>query len=638
MAKTIQKIEADAVYQQFDDTVLDLIDYVGVTELRTNFQYRTIYDTVYRLCVAIGDDNLTNGIPYHDGIEDTVRLIILNLMGSGGGAVAPFNFDPATARYIFTGDSITALDDDTGFLYWGTGMGGGALYMPPYMHQGVSGSEINEGTPASNIKDLLYPSRKQLLIDAAQSGDVVAIAIGTNSVSDQASSVTIAGLKELYAAVLDKGAFIEAYTILPSASNAGTALDDVNAFINSLDIDGFSYGGTDYPATKFCVIDGYAAWGGTYVGHTDNGNLHPNTLGALKIGRARRTKLKSISRAYHKLYGTTNPSGNLLANWNLAAGSAGTLTGTGNTLTNNGVPTGIAVTCTANAGLTIVAETVASHSPSDSLYTGVAPFPVLKLTVTGTALLQADIAISMQQAITSEAAGSPFDSFCYAKWKGIGVDDPTALFGLGYGYASVTKWASQNSSTLTNYTNITLGDEAVLRGRSVPPVAAFGTNTMVMTARVRSGESPSFELYFGQPFAGQADRVAYAVPKSLNTDQYDPTDAAVGTNTATIGGVRATGPQVGTSNTSWTATNGATVTGRPGLSWYGGGLTFQFTWQKITAGVITDVAGPTTVTTTAATTQYVISGVSGDKFRLKVTATNSFGSVDAYSVWSSALA
>ena len=557
--------------------------------------------------------------------------------GGGGGGSSPFNFDPATARYVFTGDSITALDDTTGFLYWGQAMGGGAIYQPPYMHQGVSGSEINEGTVATNTKDLLYPARKQLLVDATQSGDIVAIAIGTNSVTAQASSVTIDGLKELYAAILDKGAFIEAYTILPSASNAGTALDDVNAFINSLDVSGMTHNSTSYPASKFMVVDGYTAWGGTYVGHTDSGNLHPNTLGAMKIGQARRTKLKSINRAYHKLHGTTNPSGNLLTNWDLSAGTAGTITGTGNTLSGT-VPTGIAVAVTANAGLTVVAEVVSSHTPTDSLYTGVAAFPVLKLTVTGRAAAQADITVTMQQNITSVAAGTPFDSYCYAKWKGVGATaDPTALFGLGFGYGSVTKWSSHNTSTLTNYTNITLGDEAVLRGRSVPPTAAFGNNTMVLTARIRSGETASFELYFGQPFAGPADRTAYADPKSLNTDQYDATDAAAGTNTPTIGGVRATGPQVGSSNTSWTATNGGTVTGRPGLAWFGGGLTFQFTWQKITLGVITDVAGPTTVTTTASTTQYTVSGITGDKFRLKVTATNSFGSADAYSVWSSAL-
>jgi len=556
----------------------------------------------------------------------------------GGNASPPFDYNPATARYIITGDSITALDDDTGFLYTGQGLGGGALFQPPYMHQGVSGSEINEGTVSTNTKDLLYPVRKQLLLDATQSGDVIAIAIGTNSVTNQTSTVTIDGLKELYAGILDKGAFIEAYTILPSASNAGTALDEVNAFINSLDVSGFSYGGTNYSASKFCVIDGYTAWGGTYVGYTDSGNLHPNTLGALLIGRARRTKLKSISRAYHKLYGTTNPSGNLLTNWALT-GSSGTLTGTGNTLTNNGVPTGVAVAVTANAGLTVVAETVSSYTPDDSMYTGVAAFPVLKLTVTGTAALQADITITMTQSITSVAAGTPFDAYCYAKWKGLtSTADPTGLFAFGFGYGSVTKWASHNSSTATNYTNVTLGDEAVLRGRSVPPVQAFGSSSIVLTIRVRSGESPSFEYYFGQPFAGPEERTAYAIPKSLNTDQNDPTDAAVGTNTPTIGGVRATGPQVGTSNTSWTATNGGTVTGRPGLAWFGGNLTFQFTWQKITGGVITDVAGPTTVTTTTSTTQYTVSGVSGDKFRLKVTATNSFGSADAYSVWSSALA
>lgn len=546
--------------------------------------------------------------------------------GGFGSSPPPFDFNPSTAKYILTGDSITALDDCTGFLYWSTGLSGGSLFMPPYMHQGVSGSEINEGTPASNTADLLYPTRKQLLEDCAQAGDVVAIAIGTNTVAAGNASTVIDGLKELYSGVLDKGAFIEAYTILPSASNGHAGTTAVNDFIRSLEVDGFTYNSTFYGPHLFMVVDGFTAWGGTYVGHTDSGNLHPNTLGAFKIGQARRTKLKAIGRAYHKLYGTSNPSGNLLTNWALT-GSGGTLTGTGNTLTNNGVPTGVAIACTANAGLTITAETVASHSPSDSMYSGVTAFPVVKLTVTGTAALQADITITMSQSITSVAAGTPFDSFCYAKWKGVGADaDPTGMFAMGFGYGSVTKWASQNSSTLTNFTNITIGDEAVLRGRSTPPVQAFGSSSIVHTTRVRSGSTVSFELYFGQPFAGPAERTAYAIPKSLNTDQDS------------IGGVRVTGPQVGTSNTSWTATSGVTVTGRPGLAWFGGGITFQFTWQRDRGGVITDVAGPTTVTTTASTTQFTPSGNSGDRFRLKVTATNSFGSADAYSVWSSALA
>lgn len=596
--------------------------------------YPSLSGTGGTIIGAPGYTSALDGYPTRDGNGD----IIIASSGSGGGGV--FDFDPDTARYIYTGDSITALDDDTGFLYWGAGLSGSGLFMPPYMHQGVSGSEINEGTPATNTKDLLYPARKQLLLDCTQSGDVVGIAIGTNTVATGNAATVIAGLTELYAALLDKGAFIEAYTVLPSASNIAVAdTEIVNDFIRSLEVDGVSYGGTDYSASKFCVVDGYTAWGGTYVGHTDSGNLHPNTLGAYKIGQARRTKLKSINRAYHKLYGTTNPSGNLLANWNLAAGAAGTLTGTGNTLTNNGVPTGIAVSCTANAGLTIVAETVASHSPDDDMYSDVAPFPVLKLTVTGTALLQADIAITMAQVITSEAAGSAYDSYCYAKWKGVGgAADPSGLFAIGNGYGSVTKWASNNSSTLTNYTNVTKGDEAVLRGRSTPAVQAFGSSSLATTIRVRSGEAASFEIYFGQPFCGKVERTAYAAPKSLHTDQNDASAAAVGTNTPTIGGVRSTGPQVGTSNTSWTATNGGTVTVRPGLAWFGGGLTFQVSLEKISGGVITTVQGPTTITTTASTTQLTTNGVSGDKFRAKITATNSYGSADAYSVWSSALA
>lgn len=552
------------------------------------------------------------------------RLTRRRAAGGGG----DFNFNPLTARAILTGDSITALDDCTGFLHWTQALSGGALFLPPYMHQGISGTEINEGVdPETQTDDMLFTKRMELLEDAVQSGDVAMIAVGTNSSAGQSAELTIEGLTAVYEPLLAKGAFIEAYTILPSAANIADAeTAEVNDWIRALEVDGLTIGPTYYPPSRFNVVDGWTAWGGTYVGHTDSGNLHPNTLGAMLIGRARRDKFKAKNRDYHKLYGVTNPSDNLLANWALT-GSGGTLTGTGNTLTNNGVPTGVAVAVTANAGLTVVAETVASHSPTDEMYSGVAPFPVLKLTVSGTAALQADISITMAQVITSVAAGTPFDAFCYAKWKGEGAtEDPTGLFAFGFGYGSVTAWASHNSSTLTNYTDVVLGDEGVLRGRSRPPVQAFGSSSIVFTARVRSGNTASFEIYFGQPYAGPAERTAYAAPLSLHTDQEG------------MGGVRVTGPQVGTSNTSWTATVGATVTGRPGLAWFGGGLSFQFTWQRDRGGVVTDVAGPTTVTTTASTTQFTIpASNSGDKYRLKVTATNSFGSFDAYSVWSSAI-
>lgn len=76
MPKTISQIKNDLTFQQIDDTVLDLIDLVGATELRTNYSFRSIYDTVYRLCVAIGDSSLTNGIPYFEDIYLTVSKII----------------------------------------------------------------------------------------------------------------------------------------------------------------------------------------------------------------------------------------------------------------------------------------------------------------------------------------------------------------------------------------------------------------------------------------------------------------------------------------------------------------------------------------------------------------------------------
>jgi hypothetical protein len=556
-----------------------------------------------------------------------------SILSTGGGEVDPV--PEATARFLWTGDSISALDDATNALYWDTGFSGGGYFIPPYAHQGVSGSEINEpadADPVTNTSDLLFPTRKQLLEDAVQEGDIVGIMIGTNSITNITGAQCIDGLKRLYAGLIDQGAFILAYTIQPSASNAGANLDAVNAFILSLEDDGFTYDSTTYPGWKFCVVDAYAAWGGLYDGNTDNGDLHQNTNGALLRGQATRTAMKARGWARHNLYGTSNPASNILTDWNLAAGTAGTTSGTSTFVGPGGigspvVPTGYVVAASIS-GITVQCEVVSAHNPDDSLYDGVAAFPVLKLTVTGTAGAQGDITITDLQSITSEAAGSAYDASAYAKWKGIGATaDPTALFAFGFGYGSVVKWSSNNSSTAAGYTNVTLGGEAVMHGRSVPAVQAFGSSSIVTTLRIRSGETASFEFYYGQPYAARAERTAYALPKSLHTDQ------------AGIGGSRATGPQVGTSNTSFAVANGVQLTGRPGLAWYGGNLTFQFTWIKIgTDGTTeTTVSGPTTVTTTASTTQYTPSGfVTGEKLVLQVTATNSFGSATARSVQSNA--
>jgi hypothetical protein len=549
----------------------------------------------------------------------------------GGGTPAPV--PSATAHFLWTGDSIPTLDDDTGHLYWDTAFAGGGYFMPPYMHQGVSGSEINEpagADPVTNTKDLLLPARKQLLEDAVHGGDIVGIMIGTNSITNITGAQLIDGLKRLYAGLIDQGAFILAFTILPSASNGGAELDTANAWIAAIEATGFSYNGTDYPGWRFCVVDSYAAWGGTNVGHADSGNLHPNTNGAMKIGIAARTAMKARGWARHPLYGTANPTDNVLTNWDLGAGAAGTTSGTSTFVGPGGigspvVPTGLVV-ATSISGITVQCEVVSGYEPDDSLYDGVVAFPVLKLTVTGTAGAQGDITITDAQVITTEAAGSAYDSFCYAKWKGVGgAANPTGLFAFGSGYGSVTKWASNNSPTATGYSNVLLGGEAVLRGRSVPTVQAFGSSNFVTTIRVRAGETVSFEYYHGQPYCGRAERTAYALPKSLHTDQ------------ASIGGSRATGPQVGTSNTSFAVANGVTLTARPGLAWFGGALTFQLTWIKIDVNGVTEtvVSGPTTVTTTASTLQYTPSGfVAGEKLVLEVTATNGFGSATARSVQS----
>jgi hypothetical protein len=518
----------------------------------------------------------------------------------------------------------------TDFINGGIGVAGGASPRPPYAGQSVSGSEINEGTVATNVKDVLYPTRLQLFIDAILPGDIAAIYVGTNSsgTGQNTTAQMIAGYTELAGRALAKGAFVEIGTILPSASNASTMLDETNAWIRNLETTGLTYDGVTYPGTKFLVVDGYTALGETYVGNTDSGNLHINTLGRQKISRKRRDAYKAKGRAYvPRMFGVTNPADNLMTNWALT-GTGGTLTGSG-TLTNNGVPTGLAI-ANAIAGLSITAETVTGFTGVDSLYSGVAPWPVSKITVTGTSteVTDKDITLTMAQTLTSEPAGSAYDSSAYLLMKGIGAtEDPTGLFAYQFGYGSVTRFFQTNSSKLTNYAKVSLREEVVARGRMIPAVQAFGNSSIVASFRVLAGDTVSFEIYFGQPYANKAERVAYGVPKSLNTDQDG------------IGGILATGPQVGTSNTSFLVANGTALTGRPGLAWYGGGLTFQFTWEKLAVDGVTvsTLAGPTTVTTVLASTQFTPSGlVTGEKVRQKVTATNSFGSGIAYSVWSNA--
>lgn len=549
-------------------------------------------------------------------------------LASGGGGAPPgggaFDYNPLTARYVWTGDSIASLQDQTDFINQGIGIAGGASPRPPYAGQSVSGSEINEGTVSTNTKDLLYPTRKQLFIDAVQSGDIAAIYVGTNSSGQSGNTVQqmIDGFTALIGPLLEKGAFIEIGTILPSASNLGSRREDTNAWIKALETTGLVYNSVTYPGSRFMVVDGDAAWGGTYV----SGNLHANALRSQKIGRARRDAYKDKNRAYcPRMYGVTNPADK--ANYALS-GTGGSLTGSG-TLVNNGVPTGVAIVNNV-AGITVQADIVTGYTPIDSLYSSVFGFTVVKLTVTGTSseVTDKDITITMAQNITSEAAGSPFESSAYIRFKGVGATaDPTGLFAYSFGYGSVTRFSQVNSSKLTNYTKVVLGDEVVARGRMIPPVAAFGNSSIVATFRILAGDAVSFEIYFGQPYANRAERTAYAAPKSLHTDQDS------------IGGILATGPQVGTSNTSFAVSNGTMLTGRPGLAWFGGGLTFQFTWEKLAVDGVTisTLSGLTTVTATASTTQYTPAGlVTGEKVRLKVTATNSLGSFDAYSVWSNA--
>lgn len=543
---------------------------------------------------------------------------------SHGDASTPqFDFDPATAFVVYSGDSIPALDDNTGYAY-GWGIAGGCAGMAPASRQSVSGSEINEGTPATNIHDLLYPTRLACLLGALRPGDIFDDNTATNSIGDTAVANIIEGKKQLYAAVIDAGCFVLARTCAPSASNiANPDLATYNTFIRSLETDGFTYNSVFYPASWFCVVDHFTLWGGTYVGNTDSGNLHPNINGAIKWWKGLRDKLKSIGRAYHpRAFGVSNPANNIVTNWNLAAGTGGTLTGTGNTLVNNGVPTGIAVACTNNAGVTVQTDIVSSYNAVDSMYSDVPAFPVLKVTVSvAAAAVQADITLTMSQTMATVIAGTPFEASCYARVKGIGATSaPTGLHGFGFVWGSAVKWSSHNSPTGAGNSYVTEEIEGFLRGRSTPPVSAFGNSTIVFTARIRSGDAASFEIYFGQPYANRIEQTAYKAPVNCATDQDS------------IGG-QLTGP-------TFTGTIGVgnVLTGRPGLGWAGGNFTqTEFYWERDSSGVITTVSGPTVITTTASTTQYTQAGSSGDKFRLNVKQTNALGNATASSPWSTPL-
>lgn len=558
---------------------------------------------------------------------------------SAGGATGP-NYNPATANYIVSGDSIPTLDDNTGYVVMAHALSGGSMRWPGWGHQGISGSEINEGAIGSNTKDLLYPERLNKLIASIRPGDVYTDNIGTNTLAEGLHAQVIAGKTEIFGRALAAGvALVEAVTLSPSLFNSGFASRTiVNDWIMNLEVVGLTWDGVFYPPEKFICWDRDAAWGGTYVGKT-NDNLHDNCRGAHDAARARKAKFKAKGIAYHPLYGTVNKAGNLLANWNLAAGAAGTTSGTSTFSAISGaanptIPTGIQLICSIS-GVSWEYETILAYAPIDSMYASAGTFPVLHGKITWTnAGSSGNATVRLAHTGATQPPGTAMDAFAYCRIAGVGAADPVNLYAMSYtAGATVVKWAATNNPLGANDVRIPFGDEFVMRGRSTPANALFGSISCDLSFGIRAGESGSVEFWYGQPYLAYAETVAYEAPSCLNTD------------TLTLGGARALGPQITSQGQTSAPTitpavvNGGLCTGRVGQSWKGGGLTFEMAFEKLGAdGVtITTVKAYTTVTTTAATTQYTPSGmVTGEKLRPKIRATNSFGSAEAVGLWTAA--
>jgi hypothetical protein len=146
MAKTSAQIKADSIYQDLDTNVLDLVDYFGLTELRTNFQYRTIYETVSRLCDSLGDAALSLDKSYFVHVERLVTYLIQNIDNLSVNPTLVLDFVtspsiPASLTYS-RADTVATYRNSSGELTLGTSNGPRFNYT----FAGVALGLLNEGS------------------------------------------------------------------------------------------------------------------------------------------------------------------------------------------------------------------------------------------------------------------------------------------------------------------------------------------------------------------------------------------------------------------------------------------------------------------------------------------------------------
>ncbi|WP_062206809.1 fibronectin type III domain-containing protein [Aureimonas sp. AU12] len=556
---------------------------------------------------------LTNGVLY----EVTTRAV--NAVGAGPASPSA-SATPALSVFFAdmpltdSGDSITALKDNSGWLPWAEFLSYGRFALRSGADQAISGSQINEANDEHDV--LLRADRRSYYTSQLGPGIAALMAIGTNSI-DLSDTKIKEGLDLVWGDATTAGSPNMAATILPSASNQSTSVttglgtspkqryDSVNAYIRSK------------KSSTFLVVDGASAWGETYVGHTDTGNLHPNTPGAIKYGGALKAALEDAGYPIGSFYGADgNPADNIIpaSTWTMD-GTTGTKSGT--STINGTVPTGFTITNSV-AGLIIDVSVITLNVPfivNGSIE--MRPMKLLQLDLSGSVTTQGTISILQAFSISPiEQAGATFEHMHYASLSA--VDDVSAPSGCNIGSltnsGSLSFWSNANTAAIAGVIDRPV--KGIARGRTQIANAAVGTNGILTQLRVATGTA-NIRLRYGMGYVRRSERVAYSAPGVVYTARDD------------LGG-----PLVGPTFTG-TAANGNTLTGRVGYGWKGGEYTFSFQWERTAdAGVTVEaISGATAMT-------YDVSGQTGYQLRLKVTmaATSKGPAVPAYTPWSVKLA
>lgn len=364
---------------------------------------------------------------------------------SGGGTSSPTiaNIFVPEMPLTIQGDSISALNDDSGWIYWTQYYTYGRWGYPAGTLQAISGSEIAEN---NNFRDIMRTDRYNQMIDCVSSDQALMLMIGTNTLAGTyPPTPQLNALDTIWSDIRAKGANIIGALVLPSASNFG--LPSVTTFNNHITAQGSN--------DDFLVVDGPTAWGGTYVGNTDSGNLHPNILGAQKIGQAVATALTEKGYEIGASYGQggSNPADNTCLNWSFT-GTAGAKAGSNSAGISGNVPTSTDITLNSN-GVTMVVSTttvnvpVLSENPDGSWSSTIEAFPALQMDITGTASNTGTNSVLMRATISpSEVAGSTYECFNYftcTKTDGISLPSGVTLGMLGNS-ASPGRWANANTN------------------------------------------------------------------------------------------------------------------------------------------------------------------------------------------------